>query len=283
MANLITAALRVPLLHRDQEIALGRQVQAWMAIRDTEPTTAADRRTWRRGIRARDQLVVHNLRFAYRFISRHLRCCKTLDREDLLQAATIGLTRAAELFKPEHGCRFVTYATLWIRQSVDREIWMADDPIRIPANLHTMKAKIGSLTSAGMSPEDAMAAALQGRTTPPELIEAALSVTRPLASLDGPVRDCPDLNLHETIADGGPLPLDLVADEIGTELVQVHVLRLRDLQRDIIERVYGFNTEPQPMTAIARETNRSRQAVKQIHDRAISQLERMINVDPAIQ
>jgi DNA-directed RNA polymerase sigma subunit (sigma70/sigma32) len=97
------------------------------------------------------------------------------------------------------------------------------------------------------------------------------------------VRDCPDLNLHETIADGGPLPLDLVADEIGTELVQVHVLRLRDLQRDIIERVYGFNTEPQPMTAIARETNRSRQAVKQIHDRAISQLERMINVDPAIQ
>lgn len=123
---------RSPLLTASQEITLGNQVRAWL---DTEDP---DARTIRKGQRARERMVRSNLRLCVAACKKYLpriRNNQHLSQEDLLQEATIGLTRAAEKFDPSTGYKFSTYAYWWIRQSIGRLVENNLSAIRVPSTV----------------------------------------------------------------------------------------------------------------------------------------------------
>lgn len=98
------------LLTAEQEVALGRRVRAWLDDGGDE----AD------GIAARNELVERNLPLVVSVRKRYFRI--PVSRcEDADQEGNRGLLRAAELFDPERGTRFATYATRWIRQFIQRQ------------------------------------------------------------------------------------------------------------------------------------------------------------------
>ncbi len=89
---------------------------------------------------ARNQMVVHNLRWVMKIAKRYVN--RGLDFDDLVQEGNIGLMTAAERFDPERGFRFLTYATWWIRQGITRAIQNHKSLIRMPVHRQEFRTRI---------------------------------------------------------------------------------------------------------------------------------------------
>ncbi|WP_281156327.1 sigma-70 family RNA polymerase sigma factor [Streptomyces sp. HYC2] len=94
-------------------------------------------------VRARDCLVVHNLRLVHSIVRSHLE--QGLDYDDLVQHGALGLMRAARKFDPRMGNKFSTYATWWVRQSMTRAIADEGAIIRIPVHMHEQIRKVANV------------------------------------------------------------------------------------------------------------------------------------------
>jgi RNA polymerase primary sigma factor len=133
---------RYPLLTKAQEVSLGTQIQAWVAIGEKKEYTDEERRIQRVGMRAKAKFISCNLRLVVNIARKYARFCNTLDFMDLIQEGNLGLVRAIEKFDPTRGYAFSTYAYWWIRQSIQRSIQTNDYCIRLPIGIHEAMHKI---------------------------------------------------------------------------------------------------------------------------------------------
>ena len=141
---------RHQLLTPEQELMMGRKVQAMVAI--TERCHLAggsgpaceysdkEKGVIRRGERAKNQMITSNLRLVVNLAKRYQG--KGLDLLDLIQEGTLGLTRAVEKYDPTRGHRFSTYAYWWIRQGLNRALSTQSRTIRIPVNVNEKLTKL---------------------------------------------------------------------------------------------------------------------------------------------
>jgi RNA polymerase sigma factor, sigma-70 family len=139
---------RYSLLTAEEELHLAHQVQRMMALleqrRQHESLEDWSRRLGipleelqqilRQGEAAKKRMVECNLRLVVSIAKRYRN--RGLPFLDLIQEGTIGLTRAVEKFDPTRGYKFSTYATWWIRQSVNRGIQNKGRLIRLPAHMY---------------------------------------------------------------------------------------------------------------------------------------------------
>jgi RNA polymerase sigma factor (sigma-70 family) len=123
----LDAAARVPLLTQQEEIILGRQVQA--AIGEQDPQIL------RRARRAKERLATANLRLVYRIAERYRRAVPASGFMDLLQAGAEGVMHAAGKFDPSRGIKFSTYSAWWIRERIQDELAKNSRTIRAPTTI----------------------------------------------------------------------------------------------------------------------------------------------------
>jgi RNA polymerase primary sigma factor len=135
----LNQAGRIPLLTADEEILLGRRIQAMINLLQDNPSGPYSRDeqfTIKRGKRAKDRMVAANIRLvasaARKYRGKNTKNKLQLDHEDLLQEGILGLIRAAEKFDPERGYKFSTYAYWWIRQTMYRAITKKGRLIKVP-------------------------------------------------------------------------------------------------------------------------------------------------------
>lgn len=133
------------LLTPEQELTLGRKVQAMVALTGGSaepggqpacgvPLSDQERRAIRLGERAKEQMITANLRLVVNLAKRYQG--KGLDLLDLIQEGSLGLTRAVEKYDPTRGHRFSTYAHWWIRQGLNRALSNQSRTIRVPVNVN---------------------------------------------------------------------------------------------------------------------------------------------------
>ncbi|MEZ8144594.1 RNA polymerase sigma factor RpoS [Enterovibrio norvegicus FF-33] len=249
-----------PLLTADEEVLYARR-----ALRGDEA--------------ARKRMIESNLRLVVKISRRYSN--RGLALLDLVEEGNLGLIRAVEKFDPERGFRFSTYATWWIRQTIERAIMNQTRTIRLP--IHVVKELNVYLRTARELAQKldheptAEDIALQ-LDKPVEDVNRMLRLNERISSVDNPIGGDSEKALLDIIPDekeGGP---ETTTQDDDMKKSIVHWLQeLNPKQREVLARRFGLlGHEASTLEDVGREIGLTRERVRQIQVEGLRRLRDML-------
>jgi RNA polymerase nonessential primary-like sigma factor len=236
---------------------------------------------------ARQAMIEHNLRLVVSIAKNYLG--RGLPMTDLIEEGNLGLMHSIGKFEPERGFRFSTYASWWVRQSIERAIMHQARLVRLPVHvvrelnqvLKARRALEAASASAGHSDRPVRVeevAAAVGR--PVQEVSALLKFAEQPTSLDAPIErhngDGGNESMLDGVADDGatdPMSLTL-SNEV--ELLLNHGLgELNEREREVVTGRYGLgDREPETLEVLAERLGLTRERIRQIQQEALLKLRR---------
>jgi RNA polymerase primary sigma factor len=233
------------------------------------------RRIERGDLEAKQRMVKSNLRLVVS-IAKHY-YGQHVPLVDLIQEGMFGLIRAVEKFDWRRGLKFSTYATPWVRQSIERGIAYKARTIRVPVHVLQRERKIGRaapglVAKLGREPTDEeLAAAVE---LPVQHVQEVREAARAVTSLDKRVGEGEETTLAELFASDAAEPAEQVDTHQREQIVHRAVSELPDREREVLQLRYGLSGDqrPQSVEQVVRRLGVSRAEVRHIEHSALERL-----------
>jgi RNA polymerase primary sigma factor len=221
------------------------------------------------------QLIKANLRLVVSIAKKHVG--SNLELSDLIQEGGLGLIKAVEKFEWRRGFKFSTYATWWIRQSINRAIADQARTIRIPVHMKEVISKLTKVSRKfrqenGRDPTvEEYGKALRLSS---DKVRQILKIMQEPISLTTPVGEEEDSVLEDFLEDKGDIsPAHSANDSLRQQEVEKALASLSDREAEIIKLRFGIGTGyPRTLEELGRIFNVTRERVRQIEAKAIRKL-----------
>jgi RNA polymerase primary sigma factor len=250
----------VPLLTAEQELDLGRRIQAG-------------------DLEAREHMIRANLRLVVSIAKMYSE--RGLSLQDLIAEGNIGLMKAAEKFDPAAGCRFSTYGSWWIKQSIRRALSSTVQSVRVPGYMNEMVSKWRSV-SAELSYRLGRTPNISEVANELDIPEESWGVLRQTiqTSAMGPQVSLDALTMHQEVVEDprAASPDDEIAHADLLSKLGDLLQHLDDRESTILRLRYGLDgsTEPMTLKEIGKVVGLTRERVRQIEREVLAKLQRVI-------